>query len=347
MSTEPEQPAYQNYPAMPAARPAPVVPVKPGVNGFAVASFVTGIFGIIGGAIFSVVFGIIALVGIGRTRQRGKGFAIAGIVLSGLWTVVLVVFFVSGVLQGIRVAPARTAADASYNFQVGQCFDRPQTSQSAPSTPLDCAKSHFAEVFAVEPLPGNDYPGKDAVEAIGHTKCPADAGRFLTPGLNYPDVTTAFLYPLDTSWARGDRGVKCFFHRIDGLPMTGHVKDSGTPYTADQKLYLEAVEPYYKIAGEQDAATSWTAKRDVCAQAVPVLEKEISALQARPWPGNAQSLVTILINVKQMELGDRRRAAAATDEGSLEHALDTARTHDVDSDGTDGTIRTALHLPPR
>lgn len=64
-------------------------PVRtPGTDGFAIASFVVGV---LGGILISILLGVIALRRIRLTGQGGRGLAIAGFVLSGLWAAVLIV----------------------------------------------------------------------------------------------------------------------------------------------------------------------------------------------------------------------------------------------------------------
>ena len=348
MSMEPEQPAYQNYPAMPSAQPAPSwASVKPGVNGLAIASFVLGVVGVVGG-VLSVIFGIVALVDIRRTRQRGKGFAIAGIVLSGVWVVAVLAFLGTAFVQGVQEAASRPATSSgvttSYDLKPGQCFDRATTS-GATVTVRDCAQPHDAEVFAVEPVLGAVYPGVSAVELVGESRCPDDSDRWLTPGLNYPDIDVHYLYPQQASWARGDHSVKCFYRNVNGSKMTGHAKDFGSPYTDDQKRYLTAVGPYDKIVAEEQDTLTWTDERDVVVRSVPVVQQEIAALRAGPWPANLQSTVDQLVAEKQLELAGRQQAAAATDEDSLDEALDDAESHDGSDEAR--IIRVSLHLPPR
>jgi len=86
-------PSRPPAPASPHATPAGAnVVVVAGTNGFAIASM---IFGILGGWVLALVFGLIALSQIGRTGESGRGMAIAGIVLGcvgGAVTVALVVF---------------------------------------------------------------------------------------------------------------------------------------------------------------------------------------------------------------------------------------------------------------
>src|SRR5215475_161435 len=61
-------------------------PPPQGPNPLAVTSFVVSFFGItVIGIVVSVVFGILALVKIRERPQRGKGLAVAGLVISGGW----------------------------------------------------------------------------------------------------------------------------------------------------------------------------------------------------------------------------------------------------------------------
>ncbi|MFC0430163.1 DUF4190 domain-containing protein [Kutzneria buriramensis] len=365
MSTEHEQqPAYQNYPAMPPAQPAPWSPgmppsygmpagpygmppspygMRPGVNGFAIASLVLGILAPFSGLVLGLVFGIIALVGIRRTGERGRGMAITGIVLSSLWILLVVAIVVFAVIAA-ATDPTRTSssgANTSYNFKPGQCFDRDNTSKAV--TVRDCGQPHDAEVFAVEPLSATSFPGTAAVQAVGRSRCTADSDQFLTPGMNYPDIEVLYLYPQQASWTHGDRSVKCYFANATGAKMTGHVKDTGVPYNADQKRYLDAVAPYNKIVDEEENAETFAEEHDVAVRSVPVVQQEIAALQAGPWPAAVQPSVDKLVAAKQQELADRQRAAAATDEDSLDDALDDADSHDGSVEAK--AVRTALHLP--
>jgi Domain of unknown function (DUF4190)/Septum formation len=313
-------------------------PGRRGVSGFAVASF---IFGLIGGIPLGLIFGIVALGKIRRTGQRGRGLAIAGLVLTGAWVALFVVIFYAGALHTIRPTPA---AAASYNFQAGQCFERAPISQAGVSTPVDCAQPHYGEVFAVENAPWPTYPGQTAVEEFAKGKCPVDVIKALPPGMNHPDISVAFLFPQDKSWAQGDRTIKCFFHRHDDQPMTGLVKDTGVPYTDEQNRYLRVSQPYDAIVRAQDAAVAWPDQHDAAVRAVPVLQKEIDVLKAGPWPADAKAAVDALVAVKQVELADRQQAADATDRGTLLNALSDAHGHSG-SDQIDA-VRAALHLQP-
>jgi Domain of unknown function (DUF4190) len=90
--------------SLPQAWPGPVYagqpPAENGTNGFAVASFILGLLGLVTPAvILSIIFGIIALAQIGKRPQRGKGLAIAGLILSFVWIVVLVVLIAVSIIS--------------------------------------------------------------------------------------------------------------------------------------------------------------------------------------------------------------------------------------------------------
>lgn len=61
-------------------------------SGWAIASLVTGALGF---AVLGVIFGIIALQKVGDYGQKGRGMAIVGIILSGVWVAVAVVVVVA------------------------------------------------------------------------------------------------------------------------------------------------------------------------------------------------------------------------------------------------------------
>ena len=87
-------PAYQGYPYQ-------GLPQYAQTNGLAIASLVLGLVGfILPCGIVGIVLGIVALVQIRDRQQKGKGLAIAGLVLAGLWTALYVGLFVTAAVVG-------------------------------------------------------------------------------------------------------------------------------------------------------------------------------------------------------------------------------------------------------
>ena len=71
-----------------------------GTNGYAVAGLILGAVGglTLLGLVLGPVFSIIGLNQIAGTRQKGRGMAIGGLVLTGTWLALAVLFIVSGLL---------------------------------------------------------------------------------------------------------------------------------------------------------------------------------------------------------------------------------------------------------
>ena len=149
-------------------------PPSQGTNGFAIAAL---IFGIIGGALLGFIFGFIALSQTKRTGQNGRGMAIAGIVLSALWTVGVLLLIILAVASSTPSGPvtpttfptasptaeptteppattAPSTAISATELQVGDCLNDLTNSTDVSSLPsVDCTQPHQGEVFAVFDLP--------------------------------------------------------------------------------------------------------------------------------------------------------------------------------------------------
>lgn len=212
------------------------MPSRPaGTSGWAIASLVLGI---LGGVLLSVIFGIVGLRQIGKTGQKGQGFAIAGLVLSGLWTVVLLLVFLgalvannggsgtqppSGALSvpssGTTSAPTSGASSAPPSsthvspsaLKVGDCFDNPITTGDVLSVNLvPCTQAHNAQVFATFKLTGSNlsYPGDTAIQKLSANGCMARNDHLDQAKLN-SSMDLYYIYPKGPQWIFGQRTVKC------------------------------------------------------------------------------------------------------------------------------------------
>ncbi len=203
-----------SWPAPEAPRPAQAPPPPPQgkTSGFAIASFV---FGLIGGVILSVVFGIIALRRIKRRGLRGKGFAIAGLVLSGLWTLLIVV----GVIAVLLTEPERdptgrvtdSGSESVFDLRVGDCMD--DLEETAARFTVDvtpCAEAHDAEAVSEFDLADGDWPGMSYVTREATRRC-LDQVRSAAAGApRIEEIEAFYLHPTEESWRQqNDRTVLC------------------------------------------------------------------------------------------------------------------------------------------
>jgi hypothetical protein len=207
-------------------------PPSPGTSGMAVASFVLGLLGVVGiSAILGIAFGIVALRRIGRTFQRGRGLAIAGIVLGSAWLVLAVAVAVIASSSnsstptsqaGAKTAPSAGASGRTvdpFSLVAGDCFDNPtatpgqvQHLTSIVQTP--CNQAHNAQIFATFKVSGSmlSYPGSAKLHSIASSGCDARVKGSLNGAKLTNSMTIRFLFPLESSWLGGRRTISCIVY---------------------------------------------------------------------------------------------------------------------------------------
>ncbi|MFD9966506.1 DUF4190 domain-containing protein [Amycolatopsis sp. NPDC058986] len=184
--------------ALPASPPTPVVP---GRNGYATASLCLAIFGFTGiPGLLGVIFGIVALVQVRRTRQAGRGFAVTGIVLSVLW-LAGVVFWM---LDELDDPPGSYELFA---LQKGDCFVE-AVPAGTNATKVPCTAPHDAEVIGTVVFPADIYPGDSRVSSQAALDCDRQAVHFFDKRIA-PGVYTIPQIPSERAWDHGVRTAMC------------------------------------------------------------------------------------------------------------------------------------------
>lgn len=215
----------------PAGYPGPGVPgwgpqPAPGYDGFAIAALVTGILPC---APVGIILGIVALTRIGRSGQRGKGMAIAGIVLSAIW----IGLFVLGAIVGgdAERDDEGTITDAGdedvFDLRVGDCFnDPPQDEELETVSAVPCSEPHDAEVYAEFDTAeeGDAYPGESALGTEAGQGCSERFEDFVGVAPESSSLSVHFLLPTQLSWDNiGDREITCLVVDPSG-PTTGSLE---------------------------------------------------------------------------------------------------------------------------
>jgi Domain of unknown function (DUF4190)/Septum formation len=210
---------------------APSPPPSQGISGLAIASFVLGLLGaFLLTAVLSVILGIAALAEIRRSGQRGRGLAIAGFAVSGVWVAAIVGLIVLGAVTGgsngnnPSSAPASSASHSPATAQastpasvsvlslpVGTCFDNPPGNLFSINsvTPIACTKAHNAQVYAQYNARGSSFPGTAAMERRADNGCNARISGHLDQSKITSTMSLHFIFPRQLAWDSGQRRISC------------------------------------------------------------------------------------------------------------------------------------------
>ena len=208
------------------AFPAPAYPPDPrrasGTNGLAVAALCLGLaFFLPFASVVAIVLGFVALSQLRAGTQRGRGFAVGGVVLGLLGVAAWAVFVVVLALSGPDRDPTTGAVAPSSQAFVdeladGDCFDDdPDDLESAYVTAVACAGAHDGQVVSTVDLPGEDWPGEDRVIKLAEKACGDEVGAVVSDSqIDHLDI--AYLYP-DTEFAwRTNQQAVCVVHGLTG-----------------------------------------------------------------------------------------------------------------------------------
>jgi hypothetical protein len=199
-------------------------------NGLAIASLVTALTCI---PLVGLVLGIFGLLQIRRRGDRGRGLAIAGVIVSGAWTLLIVAFVTLGVAGAFDDGNTQVQ-----DLKVGQCFNTVNQSlsdyggdgtRSTTVNVVPCGDPHDAEAYAVVPLtagPDGGYPGLDAAAGTSSTLCANAVGSYLGADGSADGMDIYYYMPPEDGWNNGDRDVTCFFGSVSGK-VTGSVQPGG------------------------------------------------------------------------------------------------------------------------
>ncbi|MFB9237203.1 septum formation family protein [Plantactinospora siamensis] len=200
------------------AQPYPAQPAPPaGTNGFAIASLV---FGILGGILLAVIFGIIALVQIRRRGQRGKSLAIGGLVWAGCWLTMMAVFVGAAIVHG-RSDRSGDGNSATVDIRAvalatGQCADGDiMYEQFHAVRVVPCSGPHHAEAYAVLTLPPAAWPGAATVQRRADDACIKRLVQIDRQGTKDGNLMPYSIQPTEQSWSTGDRKVTCVVFYLD------------------------------------------------------------------------------------------------------------------------------------
>ncbi|HEY1840317.1 MAG TPA: DUF4190 domain-containing protein [Mycobacterium sp.] len=161
-------------------------------NRWAVASFLLGLVSLVP---LSLIAGFAALIKTRDGRESGRGLAVAGMVISVLWTVVWAYSawpkdgLITGSLQSERV---------------GTCY------QETINSPVSCDKPHSHELFAMLAL--SRFPDSDAEQKQIEARCKAELPKYSPTAGRDPQIRVDAWAPGTESRYMDDHAAGCVAH---------------------------------------------------------------------------------------------------------------------------------------
>lgn len=204
-------------------------------NGLAIAAFVTGLLGCLG--VVGLVLGAVSLSQIAKKGGKGRGLAIAGIVLSCLWLVGgIAAFALSGngssddAGAAPKVTPTKPKEVDAEKMKLGDCInDNSGATSTATEAPVEvesvkivpCTGPHDGEVTAVFRLKGYVMPPEARLQQLALTGCKLRTQARINRDPAARGIANSYYYPTADSWKSGDRTVTCVaVAAADGKKLT-------------------------------------------------------------------------------------------------------------------------------
>ncbi len=106
------------------------------------------------------------------------------------------------------------------SLTVGDCLATDDARVSATVPVVDCSAEHDSEAYESIPVPGDDFPGDEAITAQAQKGCAEAFSTFA--GIAYDDSSLdyAYYFPTAGSWDAGDRRILCLI-MDPGTRVTG------------------------------------------------------------------------------------------------------------------------------
>ncbi len=171
----------------------------PGRDGLAVTTFILGLLGFLVVTIpIGLITGIAGFARIRRTGRKGKGLAVAGLVLCVLWAAAI----------GAGAVTVLRSGSTADSVKVGDCLGDVSEGEvgDLQTVPCDSPKS-TGKVYAVFKLDSGEWPGDDAVDKRAGDDCTSRYQKAGSP--SGKDAAIFYVRPTADSWQSGDRRVVC------------------------------------------------------------------------------------------------------------------------------------------
>ncbi|OKI19644.1 DUF4190 domain-containing protein [Streptomyces sp. CB03911] len=331
-------------------------PPRP-TNGLAIGSLVTALTCL---SPVALVLGAIALVQIHKRQERGRGMAVAGVVLGvlGLLLGALTAFGLA-LDDEDGSAPRRPAGPRGSvtwdKVAKGDCYNPAPGAGDADQqvswvTKVPCSLPHHSEAAGTAPIAaaeGGGYPGEDKILKSADALCKPVFDSYVLDDWAVPDgVGLSYMYPTRGSWRASGGALICVLEDVDALHK-GSLRTDRTTLTPAQLAYLEAVKPLNAAAEdipEDEVADAPADYRAWAATMAEATRQEGEKLAAIAWPEAAKGPGEAMVASKPAAVEAWHAVKTARDGAELARAVQRAKALLRDSVGEAKAVRAALGL---
>lgn len=224
----PPQPGYgYPQPPQPYYPGAPIPPREPSKT-MAIIALILAILPCGVTWIVAVVLAIIVLVQVKKGKARGRGLAIAALVISVLWFIAAAIGAALIVNEVNRYDAARDANEGTVRssmMRVGDCLSElPKGEDINTVEIIPCVKPHRGEVYAKFSIDAGDDPSQERIYKLADTECRSRIENFVGSGPGV-GLLYGFVAP-DKDSTVIDDDVTCYVFAEDEKPHTGSLEGS-------------------------------------------------------------------------------------------------------------------------
>ncbi|MEU8617213.1 DUF4190 domain-containing protein [Streptomyces sp. NPDC048623] len=331
--------------------PGPYGMPQQSTSGLAVASLVSGLVCCL--PPLGLVLGLTALPRIKKKEQKGKGMAIAGIVLSSLATLLVIIGLVTGGIgdawSGFKKGMDKAAAAQSpFSLKKGDCF-RIKGKLETYTTDVDtvpCTKPHEGEVTGNFEVSGFEtWPGEDALDKIAENRCDRMSSGYALDTWAVPEDALVYYYiPTRQSWRAGDRSVTCAFATEDA-PFTASLRSDESTLDAHQLHFLRTINPIDDVIAEEpegDPDSDLAANKAWAKKMHTAVVTASTGLRGHTWSGASAKPVEKLAGQLDAAASKWQKLATAKDSDAYWEVYEDA--YDALSTDNESASRGALGL---
>lgn len=220
-------PTYANQPPYPGGPHPDGTPPSKSMAGWALALSIVGCLVVT--ILIAIPLAIVVLVESSKDpRDRGKGMAIAALVISGVWVLVLLFGAAADVMDSSSTSSPDPFSDLPVDqtdklppakLRVGNCFDDATLAgidagdgsvESGLVTLVPCNQPHDFETYNIFRIEGADFPGRAEVRRQAAVGCAKEFKPYVGRAYGPSDLDYWVYYPTSKSWAiLSDHGVTC------------------------------------------------------------------------------------------------------------------------------------------